>query len=492
MIQETLKHRPTVSACMIVRNEEELLPGCLDSIRDWVDEIILVDTGSTDRTVAIAEEYRCRVFHLAWEDDFSKARNYALQQATGEWILVIDADERVFADDVPLIRSTLRSVPASMISVDIYNVYERHESRVTYASSIRLFKRELNLRYAGIVHNDLVLAEGVPVLPSRIRIKHLGYDLSPEKMRCKFERTRALLQRQLAADPDDVFALFNYAELLRGVEPSVSPENASEIIRAAGRVAALVEPADSARRHLLVMCLGQLACAHLALEQHEEALDCGRRALEQKPDYPDAFIYLGFACLGLERYEEAIWWFESYLENQANFDAAREAAPIILIHPDSRDLACGNLGILFELTGDWPTARTYYLRALQINPGFRQAATALGRLCLTRSQLGRDDPAIETLVSYLEVQPDDAGVALLIADHCRGTGDYARALQYYEKALTVTPTIVDALFGLSECHLNTGHKDSALMGYRRVLDLQPDFERAAQRLALLSEPVVQS
>lgn len=86
---------PTVSACMIVRDEEDVLGGCLESIHDVVDEMIVVDTGSQDNTVEIAEEYGAEVYEYEWEGHFGEARNYSFDQATEDWILYIDADERL-------------------------------------------------------------------------------------------------------------------------------------------------------------------------------------------------------------------------------------------------------------------------------------------------------------------------------------------------------------------------------------------------------------
>ncbi|RLB04217.1 MAG: glycosyltransferase, partial [Deltaproteobacteria bacterium] len=87
------KTTPRLSVCMIVKNEEKMLPKCLESIREVADEIIIVDTGSTDNTVAIAESFGAKVYFHPWEKDFSKHRNQSLSYATGDWILQIDADE---------------------------------------------------------------------------------------------------------------------------------------------------------------------------------------------------------------------------------------------------------------------------------------------------------------------------------------------------------------------------------------------------------------
>lgn len=90
---------------MIVKNEERLLSRCLASVRALVDEIVVVDTGSSDRTVEIAESFGAQVYHTAWENDFSKARNLSLKHATKDWILVLDADEELRPDDHALVKA---------------------------------------------------------------------------------------------------------------------------------------------------------------------------------------------------------------------------------------------------------------------------------------------------------------------------------------------------------------------------------------------------
>ena len=95
---------PTISLCMIVKNEEAFLEQCLKSIKDYVDEIIIVDTGSTDRTVEIAERFTDKIYFHAWENSFSKARNQSLAYATGDWIFIMDADEEMLTGSGELLR----------------------------------------------------------------------------------------------------------------------------------------------------------------------------------------------------------------------------------------------------------------------------------------------------------------------------------------------------------------------------------------------------
>src|SRR5688572_1371573 len=101
--------RQTISLCMIVRNEERLLDQCLSTVKDFVDEIVLVDTGSQDATLKIAEQYDARIYEYPWTGDFSEARNHSIAHATGNWILVLDADERIAARDARQLRPLVES-----------------------------------------------------------------------------------------------------------------------------------------------------------------------------------------------------------------------------------------------------------------------------------------------------------------------------------------------------------------------------------------------
>jgi len=587
MVRDSVLNRPTITACMIVKNEERLLPGCLESIRDWVDEIIVVDTGSTDRTKDIARDYGARVFEQPWADDFAKHRNYSIEQASGDWIFIIDADERFVIDDVPRIIDAMRDGRGDLLSLGVYNVYGEDERKTTFANSVRFFRRRLNLRYSGIIHNVLGIPKDQVVLRTSARLKHYGYDLPPDQMKAKFERTRRLLEEQLRAVPDDVFALFNYAELLRGVEPVISEQNATEVIRCATRVIDLVPADDPERRHLRLMALNQLASVLVSRKDYQAALSCCRQALEIRPDYLDALIHSGFVYYGLRDISAAIAAFERYLEVQSRFDPSVEEQPVILSYPDARDLAYNNLGALYELIGETHKAKQNYLKALEINPAYNETAGRLARLYLIQGNLenaerlyrqqlsnrpnaealaglaavyfemgrynlaeshyrqvigqfgansavendlgnclfkqgrfgeaeqhylqavqltpieplalrnlaltqihqGRKEEPREALTHYLERCPDDSDGWRLIADLYRILGDSRQALDCYETALRIAPGDTTALFGLAECYLIMGHKDAAALGYRRLLQLDPNNRVVQKRLDAIAEQV---
>ena len=109
---------------MIVKNEADNLPRCLNSVANIVDEIIIVDTGSTDKTVEIAERYNARVYHHPWENSFSKARNYSLKYATCDWILYLDADEELSKEDAPRLKEIVKGNNYTVISFVIKNKFK--------------------------------------------------------------------------------------------------------------------------------------------------------------------------------------------------------------------------------------------------------------------------------------------------------------------------------------------------------------------------------
>ena len=189
----------TISACMIVKDEEKLLPQCLESIVDVVDEIVVVDTGSTDGTVAIAKSFGARVYHHPWENDFSKHRNQSIDYATGEWILIIDADEKL-CEGGALIKEVIKDNSIDSIFFTVIS-YSDNKSSQTFNNSPRLFLNNGNIIYQGIVHNRLIGFQKSKNSP--IKLLHYGYDLGDETNRAKFERTTALLKNRIKQNPED-------------------------------------------------------------------------------------------------------------------------------------------------------------------------------------------------------------------------------------------------------------------------------------------------
>jgi glycosyltransferase involved in cell wall biosynthesis len=192
-----------LSILMIVKNEETHLPRCLDSLHGLADEIIVVDTGSTDQTVSIASKKGAGVFHEPWQDDFSKARNRSILEARGKWLLWMDADDLLPSGEHSKLRALIRQEKRSAYSFIVENEYEGRRGQAF--RQIRLFPAGPGIQFQGRIHESLsgsLKQAGLPVEPADVRILHTGYGTAAEREK-KLRRNHALLQEEYKSHPED-------------------------------------------------------------------------------------------------------------------------------------------------------------------------------------------------------------------------------------------------------------------------------------------------
>jgi glycosyltransferase involved in cell wall biosynthesis len=210
-----MNRRQRISLTMIVKNEEANLASCLDSVVDLVDEIVVVDTGSTDRTVDIAIERGARVVHFAWCDDFAAARNAAIEAAHGEWIFWLDADERLgpaFRTKARRLFTGLRGENAAFLMRQLSESPDPMGSS-TAVDQIRLFRNRPDVRWEYRIHEQILLSirrTNASVRASGIVIDHSGYE-DPDLRQRKLVRNTRLLELAYAEKPDDPIIAFNLA-----------------------------------------------------------------------------------------------------------------------------------------------------------------------------------------------------------------------------------------------------------------------------------------
>ncbi|MCL2051960.1 MAG: glycosyltransferase [Lachnospiraceae bacterium] len=210
---------PPVSVCMIAKDEEENLPRCLESLKPYGFEVILVDTGSADKTKEIAASYNAKVFDFEWVDDFSAARNFAASKATNNWILAIDCDEYITAIKLPQILSLIRQYPRYVGVLDIENEMQGNDEtgKRTYTTKlVRLYSRKYN-HFAGAIHEQVVplnYKEGKEIFSFDIPLKlyHTGYVGSASKISAKNKRNIDLLMAALEKDPQDAYNYFQLGQ----------------------------------------------------------------------------------------------------------------------------------------------------------------------------------------------------------------------------------------------------------------------------------------
>ena len=278
--------------CVIARDEERALPGCLESTRGIVDEIVLVDTGSSDRTREIARAAGARVLEQPWRDDFSAPRNLAVEHATGDWILQLDADERLAGDPWRDLRAALASARfdcgmirchnANRLDAQIADVVAGRARQGPPIPLPRVLRRTPDLRYAGVVHESVsawVAARGMRVAPLDVDIVHFGAIPALRGERGKDDRNLRLLRRRCALEPDSVTP-FGYLAL-----ELVSRGALADAAEAVERGWALLQarPADVSVLRLAV------ARAIVAVEAEEparalQAVELAERAEGAQPD----------------------------------------------------------------------------------------------------------------------------------------------------------------------------------------------------------------
>jgi O-antigen biosynthesis protein len=315
---EKASKKGALSICLIVKNEERHLVKCLKSVRDVADELIVVDTGSTDKTIDIAKVFGAKVFDFPWTGDFSAARNYSLEQATGNWILILDADEVLSPLDFKKLKEIIRrksSPIAYSIATRNYinnagiigwtpNSGEYPEEAGTgwvRSAKVRLLTRSKDAFFSNPVHETLEnsLVEGkIPIHPCNIIVHHYG-KLDARKERQKGEDYYLLGKIKCENDPTNMKYIL---ELAKQAEELGKHEEAVELwlrlislLKANPDSPGYEELVQSSEGNPLSDIYIQLAAAYLMLDRYEEALETARKAMEDKIKLKE-YVFLYAHC----------------------------------------------------------------------------------------------------------------------------------------------------------------------------------------------------
>ena len=291
--------RPLLSLAMMVRDEEALLEDALRSAKAICDELVVVDTGSVDRTVEIARDLGARVSHFAWCDDFSAARNETLRLCRGDWIAYLDADERFVGASAAAVARLLvpgDHHPFEAIQLRILNRTLAGDLLSSFHSP-RLLPNDHRLRYQGVVHNRLVSLD--PAHPhlalrtaSQPEIVHLGYDRELYLARRKAERSLPLIEGVVAREPDNhQYRYYLGRELLALGRLDDAAAQLAEVLR---RLDAGAAPAPAElRREAALTLVEALVTAAAPLAEVERV---AQASLARAPADPDLWFWLGISA----------------------------------------------------------------------------------------------------------------------------------------------------------------------------------------------------
>ncbi|GAB4558535.1 MAG: hypothetical protein Kow0047_03670 [Anaerolineae bacterium] len=328
---------PTISVCMIVRNEEANLPRCLRSLQDLATQLVIVDTGSTDRTIEIAREAGAEVHHFEWCDDFAAARNESLRHARGEWILWMDADDELPPRSVAQIK---RAVVSGL--GDAYNFQVASplpDGNEDVVAHIRLFKNGLGIRFHGRIHEMVypsIVSLQARLVDTDIQVIHHGYERDAELLRSKHRRNLAYLERELERQPDRV-DLLSYLGISRNAVGDL--DGAEEAL-----IKALSAPYRPGRfNELRFWAWASLLGIYERRKDLVRLADAAERALAEFPDHPFLLAARGALHVKQGDAEGAIPWLEAAL--------AQDYTRFLGVRPRRAAIAL-NLAACYAVLGD--------------------------------------------------------------------------------------------------------------------------------------------
>lgn len=377
---------PMLSLSMVVRNEAERLEGCLASVAGFVDEMVLLDTGSSDGTVALAKRLGAVVHSLAWPGDFAPARNEALRHVGGDWVLVLDADEQLLEPARQPLRRLLEQPDLLLINL---LRHERGARQSPYSSVSRLFRRHPAIRWSGAYHaqvDDSVLALQQEQPHWRIAdcgtpaLVHDGYAPALLQRGDKAGRLRRAMEQELRRQPLDPYACAKLGSL------EVSEGRLRQGIRLLRRGLQHCPAEALAERYELLL---HLAIA-LAPQDRGTAADLYRQALDLAlPERVSLGARLNLAALLCE---------------QGALDEAAELCHQACAIAPEVGLAWYNQGLIERRRGHLPQAVAAYRRALELDPQHAEAQQNLAAALLLSGDIAAARGAFRQALALLNGQ----------------------------------------------------------------------------------------
>jgi len=383
-----------ISLCMIVRDEAARIERCLRSALPWVGEAVVVDTGSTDDTAALAEKMGARVLHFTWCDDFASARNQAVEGARTPWALVLDADEQLVVDDAGAWGRAVMQEETAAFSVDCHDRLD--DGRVAVGPILRLFRRDLpGMRYRGQVHEQIaaVAERRYDTAHARfLHIDHDGHTGAVMREHKTVQRNLGLARAMVATHPTDPFAWFCLGQALEAAEtPAVRTvevyEKALTLFVNQGAAAARDES------YLAALWIN-LTRATMRTGDRRKAEALSARAVAEFPHAPDLRFLRGRLLAESGRHAAALVEFEACLRPEARTFFIRQ-------DPGATSYAAETqLGLCLLRMGHVTEAEAWLRRAVATSAGsYLLPRLALGILLAMRGAPGEAEAILAALLA---------------------------------------------------------------------------------------------
>jgi GT2 family glycosyltransferase/tetratricopeptide (TPR) repeat protein len=459
-----------VSLFMIVKNEEANLPACLESVRGLFPDIVILDTGSTDRTIEVARSFGARVYECRWPDSFAAARNESMRHARGNWLFWLDADDRV--DEVN--RGKLQALLDSLGDEDVAYVMNCHcLSRApggtgTVVDHVRLFRNRPEHRWEHRIHEQILPAlkrTGTAIRWSDVTITHVGY-VDAAVLARKRQRDLRLLRLEEQEMPDHPFTLFNLGMTLLDAG---KPEEALPYLRRSLRDSS---PSDSIVRKLYAL----ITDCHRNLGQPKEALAACQEGQRVCPNDAELLFVEGGLREGMGDDAGAEGCWRRLLGTKVERHFGSVGTGLRGFQTRHR------LALLCLRQGRYAEAESLWQEALAEAPGWRPALAGLGGLYLLQERW----PDAERVAGLLQEAGDHAEAKLLRARAHLGQKEFELARALLAELIAQEPRAVFPRLILSHAYLQEGKDwDAAERALRDVLALDPDCAEARQNLLIL-------
>ena len=437
-----------VSLCMIVKNEEEYLPKCLNSIKDIVDEIIIVDTGSTDKTVEIAEKFGAKVYYFKWNDNFSEARNESLKYATKDWILILDGDDELYPEN----RNNLRLLLNSELDEKAIYYFETlsyfgikiEDGNIAVNINPRLFKNNRGIYYKGEVHNQLVvMQEEYNVICESVKVHHYGYLDNTIISKDKRRRNIAILKKQIKNKCNNIgFAYFNLGNEYGALD---------DMDKALDCYYKSYEKFEPERGYSFILIL-RIIMSNYNLKNYKEALkfvDIGKQYFPDCTDlyYNEALIWkiINKPTLQIKALEKCIEIGEAHSE-------------LKFIYGTGSFKAYHELGDVYMKYKDYDAAYNYYIEAITSKSDYIDPLYNIAHIL--KEQNVKIDDFKEIIEKFFKNSIET--YYGIIADLFYDVGYYKIALEYIRKYDKFTPATENTSIIKTRCLIRCGEFEECI------------------------------
>jgi len=460
--------RPTLSVAMIVKNEEHCVADAINSISAIADQIVVVDTGSTDRTVAIARSLGAEVYEHTWQDDFSIARNESLSHCRGDWIFVLDADEVVAQHDLSRLRALtetgdnvayrfvtrnygFNSELTGWVPFDPKDPCARGYPGWHPSIKPRLFRNHPEIRFEGRIH-ELVSKSldrvGVPAVLCPVPVHHYGRVQMPDRFKSKQRHYVSLSRRKVLDNPHDAKSHFELGNQLHELGDYQGALDAY-------RQALELEPGSS-------LLLADMGAMYFKLGDFSAAKEVYQRAVELDPNCAENVKNLGVTLARLGEYSEAI----SRLEKAAK------------LQPDLFDVHRA-LGTVLEMIGRPQEAFVQYRLSLE-NDG--PGTFALERFTKLAIELGELDGASSVLRDLRKRYPQSSAIANSLGEIAYRAGRVDEAADLFVEATRLDEHNAVAWNNLGVVYVSMNRLKDAVDCFKKCLEEDPSNTNAKANL----------